>query len=371
MTRATARGGVAGVGRAFTLVELLVVVALFVVLLAIGVPAFRGMLESSDETMAENAMRGGVAAARDAAARGGQGQDAAAVFFYDSVSHKISIVPCVFVGTLLDQSGLLIPGGSNEVLRDVFVPMSGYEPSQLPRGWIARGYAGPNSIDNEWYGTGAYAGSNVRQQGNWLFPETDFYDWDVANSGANRQTFMIRFEGGTGALKPADGQAVLIVSPAPSDDFRNTGVFADTRFRLDTSANQLRTVRQILDAPFTGAAALTIQQRRQLLGDIASDTVLAKPVRLVSLCNDARGLAPYMNVRLDRATASIYQNATTPQFVSGVDLDTMNEYINGAEPNTPPNAPLLETRARIFSVHRYLGTLLEITGTIDGQGVGQ
>jgi prepilin-type N-terminal cleavage/methylation domain-containing protein len=354
--------------RAFSLVELLIVVVLFVVLLAIGVPAFRALLESSDETMAENALRGGILAARDAAARGGQGQDAAAVFFYDSTSQRTVVVPCVLVGTFLDGPVPAVPGGAGDVVRDVFAPMRGFEPTQLPRRWMARGYAPPNTIDNEWYDT-TYP-PQTRSSGQWLLPETDFYNWDAANAGANRQTFMIRFEGGTGALKPAESSASLVIAPARGVAFRNTGAFADPRFRLDTTADQLRTVRHIIGGPYANSpgsgAPINLAWRRRLIGDTASDSVLAKPVRLVSLSNDERGLGPALGVRLDRATGSIYRDANAPMLVANVNVNDVTQYINGADASGQ-----LETRARIFSVHRYLGTLQEVTGTIDGQGVGQ
>jgi prepilin-type N-terminal cleavage/methylation domain-containing protein len=123
---------------AFTLIELLIVISIFVLLLAIAVPAFSSMLYSSEQSMAENALRTGIAAARDAAIRSAQGEDAAAVFFYDYRTGRESILPCVYAGTIKDdcQPRVTCPRGARGVR-----PRPGFEPVQLPRGWSARGYA--------------------------------------------------------------------------------------------------------------------------------------------------------------------------------------------------------------------------------------
>ena len=87
---------------AFTLVELLVVIAIFVLLLAIAVPAFSSMLYSSEQSLADNHLRMGLGAARDAAIRSPQGTDAAAVFFYDPATGRTMILPCIAAGVLKD-----------------------------------------------------------------------------------------------------------------------------------------------------------------------------------------------------------------------------------------------------------------------------
>jgi prepilin-type N-terminal cleavage/methylation domain-containing protein len=365
-----------GVRRAFTLVELLIVISIFLLLLLIAVPAFSSMLYSSEQSLAENAMRGGIAAARDAAAKGRQGEDAAAVFFYDSSTRRTSIVACVRVGTMEDQTSILQPPpGGNSVVREVFVPVSGYEPVQLPRGWAVRGYAIPGTIDSDWYGDSIAYNPSVQQQGHWVFPETDFFDYDVADDGQSRQTFMVRFEGGTGALKPADLEPVLVLSPSPSEAFR-TGLFQT--YRLDNAPDKVRVVRAILSAP---PLALTAVQRRQLLGDESSDTVLAKPVRQLGLCNEGKlasalARAGGSTVRLDRDTGSLYQNTTDPEFVTDFasianPLQTLTALMELRVQSNGTPSETIDSSARIFTIHRYLGSLQEITGTQNGEGVSQ
>src|SRR5436305_8362895 len=80
--------------RGFTLIELLVVIAIFVLLLALAVPAVSSLMDSSEESMAQNALRSGLAAARDAAMRSSGYDDGAAVFFYEP-GGRLSIVPCI------------------------------------------------------------------------------------------------------------------------------------------------------------------------------------------------------------------------------------------------------------------------------------
>jgi prepilin-type N-terminal cleavage/methylation domain-containing protein len=355
-------------GAAFTLIELMVVIGIFLILLLIAVPAFRSLLYSSEQSLADTAMRSGLNAARDLAARGRQGEDAAAVITYDAVTHKTSIIPCVRVGTLIDRNA-----ASQDVEREVFAPVAGLEPVQLPRGWTIRGYAIPGSIDDDWYERTYPSGE--RDQGHWVFPETDFYDWEVANAGRERQTFIVRFEGGTGAVKSGDMQTVLVLNPAPTDVFRGAAPFID--HRADRTTDYTRFVRRIIGAPFVGATSLSADNRRALLGDVSTDTILAKPVRQLALCNEAKlagGLSVAMAtpVRLDPVTGCLYRDFTQPQFVTPLNLDAVSAVIEVRFP-VPASNPveMIQTDTRIFTIQRYLGTLQEITGTKDGQGVSQ
>src|SRR5262245_7835639 len=218
----------------FTLVELLMVIAIFVLLLAIAVPAFSSMLYSSEQSLADNHLRMGIAAARDVAVRSAQGEDSAAVFFYDPVTNRATILACVKAGTIRDDdtSDPTLPAPWL-VDREVFVPAPGFEPVQLPRGWTVRGYAAPLTIDDAWYGDPAgqqrvaaslYNSLTARRRGNWLFPETGFYDEDDLQNddGADRATFMVRFEGGTGLLKTWDMSAVVVLAVNPSTACRQS-----------------------------------------------------------------------------------------------------------------------------------------------------
>lgn len=364
--------------RAFTLVELLIVIAIFLILLAIAVPAFSSMLYSSAQSLAENSLRIALSTARDAAARAPKGQDVVAFFAYEPATKQTQIITCVRVGVILDPNpASRLPA----VEREVFAPAPAIRPVQLPSGWSARGYAPAGTIDLQWYEK-TYPSGTARNRGNWVFPETGFFNENVGNDGEDRQSFVIRFEGGTGVVKAADRTPILVLHPSVGTTFRSsspwnlypnatTGKFP---FRVDLEGDPVRFVRRVLTAPGVGPGSLTIAQRQDLLGDKSSDTVLCKPVSVVALYNERR-LAQGIRVSLDRTTESLYQNADEPRFVqtsSGPwqDLNTIqvNEWVEG---HLRRNNQPVESDCRIFSVQRHLGWLEEITGTIGGQGVGQ
>jgi len=366
--------------RAFTLVELLVVIAIFTLLLAIGVPAFSSMLYSSEQSLAENALRVALSAARDAASRSPRGQDAAAVFFYDPTVGRMNIQAYISAGVLKDQD----PGTDVVVAREVFVPVSGYEPTQLPRGWMVRGYAPGGTIDDQWYEK-TYTGSGARSRGNWVFPETAFYNDEVGNDGLDRQTFMVRFEGGTGIVKTSSGEAVLVYAPSVTTQFRrSSSPWSIPSMRADLEADPQRLVRRVLTRPAAGAGSLTLVQRQLLLGNISGDTILTKPIGQLAVYNENR-LAGYLGVRLDRTTNCMYQDTMAmspgsrePTLVAGpgggVFNDAvkvrLNDWIQAFDSTANPTDPPLDSDCRIFTVQRYLGWLQEITGTRGGQGVG-
>jgi prepilin-type N-terminal cleavage/methylation domain-containing protein len=339
--------------RGFTMVELLVVVAIFVLLISLAVPAFSSMLYSSERSMAENALRIGIASARDAATRSARGEDGAAVFFYEP-GVGYTIVPYVLAGTMQDHDA-----SSNDVRRELFVPAAGYEPVQLPRSWMVRGLAVANSMDDQWYADSGTAWNNnaVRQRANWVFPETGFYDTSRGDEGRKRQTFMVRFEGGTGVLKPLQSDPVLVLAPAPSLAFRNTGNFAN--YRVDRDDQPRRFVRRVL-AVTTGAGP---NLKRELLGDLSTDTVLAKPVPLLALYNE-RGMASVVGASIGRETGCIYTNMTAPEFVppstnAVTFTDRMNQWLEARMANA-------DSDASIYGIHRYLGHLEDVSGTFAG-----
>jgi prepilin-type N-terminal cleavage/methylation domain-containing protein len=393
--------------RAFTLIELLIVIAIFVLLLAIAVPAFSSMLYSSEQSLADNHLRIGIAAARDAAVRSPQGTDSAAVFFYDPAVGRTTIVPCVSAGTIKDHdANSVLPPNLAVVDREVFVPVAGFEPVQLPGGWDVRGYAAPGMIDDQWYEK-TYPGNGTtgaaRQRGNWVFPETGFYDEDAQNNddGRDRQTFMVRFEGATGVVKSWDRTPVLILAPNPSMVARGTApwsLFQDSTgrypFRVDQEEDLARFVRRVVSWPSVGGQSLTVINRQKLLGDISGDTVLAKPVGQLALCSEKR-LATAIGARLDSVTNCLYQDVSAlpqanrePTFVkiNGAawtdDPYTIrvNSWIedhlyptgsNDPGPGGQPNETRTPSDCRIYTLHRYLGTLQEVTGSTWGQGVSQ
>ncbi len=337
-----------GVPPAFTLIELLVVISIFVLVLAIGVPAFSSLLYSSDQSLSENALRQGLAGARDAAARSPAGQDAAAVFFYDQ--HRLSIVVCGWAGVIDDENV-----NGDIVRREIFAPIPGMAPVQLPRLWMVRGYCPPGRLDGaEWYEDTHTP--TLGRPTHWVFPETSFFDLDDGDDGQDRQTFMVRFEGGTGKLRTTDPAAVLVLAPSPSTAFRNTGSWSLPDLQVNRVADPARFVRRLLNSN------RPMNEKRDMLGDRASDTVLARPLGQLAIYNERR-LAGALGARLNDASGCLYAAGPDPAYVAitgtppaGVP-DKIDEWIedrvlNGAKSD-----------ARIFSIHPHLGWLQELTGS--------
>jgi prepilin-type N-terminal cleavage/methylation domain-containing protein len=365
-TRVTTSLGASG--RGFTLAELLVVISIIVLLLVVGVPAFSSILYNNERTAAENALRAGLATARDAAIRADSG-DAAAVFIF-TPGRGISIVPAVQVGTIDDEevSGTS-PGTRPSVQRDVFVPLPLGEPIQLPRFWSIRGLTPPGTIDNGgddrngWYETlsGNAAASN------WVFPETPFYDRSSGNSGATRQTFIVRFDNATGQLNTSNRSTALIVDVVPSVQFRNAAPFST--FRFDQAIEPIAAIRRAV-AP---RSDLTIAQRRTLLGDLSTDTILARPVTELALYDERRMIVGIGGGALNRVSNSVYSYPADPVATAPTpDLDTslvpgvgaavdmqrrINEWIEGRRLQ---GGDPVASDARLFTVQRYLGQAQEV-----------
>jgi prepilin-type N-terminal cleavage/methylation domain-containing protein len=356
---------------AFTLVELLVVIGIFVILLLVAVPAFTSMMYSSEQSMAENALRIGLAAARDAAVRSGPGRDAAAVFIFES--RRLTIMPCVRSGTVDDQA----PGQplGVTVKREVFTTVPNFESVKLPKGWVVRGYASPGMIEplpnGQWYEQ-TYSGS--AQQGNWVFPETDFYcqvpppaGQPTGTLGDLRQTFMVRFEGGTGIVK-SDPTPVLVLFPSESTSFRATVPWRD--YRADEDPDGGHFLARVLAAPLTNPGGLNLQDRQQLVGEVATDMIFTKAVTQLALSSE-KALAAALGVRVDGAggTGCLYQNAAQPTLLTGVTPDAINAWVEDRYQNAQGRA--VASDCRLYTVQRYLGTLQEVTGTKGAQGVSQ
>ena len=332
------------VRRAFTLIEMLVVVTLLIVVLGVAVPAFRGMIDASERSLSENALRVGVRVARDLALRG-EG-DAAIVFFRD-LDGRMRMVPALQVGTLAD-SGLnpfatfpFNPETDPVVERDVFAPVGASAQIQMPKGWTVAGYADPNTIDirisslftEGWYNSEAYGdagqarGETARLDGNWLLPETAYYETFMLAPGAPppsgftstvsgadisrtpRQTFMVRFQSGTGQLVRGAAPA-LVIDPRPTAIGR--GLFTpDVRWMRanrieDARAWAQRVLRQD-DVNSDGVADFIDETFRVItIGNYSNDTVLAGPVSRLALFR-AEDLAQGLGAKgLNRATNSLY-----------------------------------------------------------------
>jgi len=350
----------------FTIAEILVVFVIIVILASVGIPAVRSVLRSTDRAGAANQLSIAIGAARDAALRSEPGRDAAAVFFFDP-DGTYRIVPCIQVGTMQDAdlpppnlptSYAPDPGG---VFRDVFVPVPLFEPVTLSGTWSVRGYV-PAGITDRVYYESTFGLTTFVLDPHWLFPETGFFfdrttpSTDNGARGRHRQTFMIRFAGGTGEPIPVGKNEALVVDPSPVSGFRGSGIYRD--YNLAQAADLAGAVRRILNDP-----SLTRAQRQQLLGDEASDTVLARPVAQIVLY-DRREMAAFLGVTLNRQTNALYlpvQGATGtaagPRLSINVQqVRNANAWLEGrAEAGSA-----YETGARLFTLDRTRGSLAEV-----------
>lgn len=295
--------------RAFTLSELIVVMAVIVLLLGVAVPSITAMLKSNARAQAAEALRAGLVNGRIAALRSAAGSDGAVVFLA-SATGRVSMVACERVGAFRDfttqQNGL-----GPAVERDVFVPVPGIEPVELPQGWSVRalaapGTAGPGNTDVNlgWY-EGAHHDDTSR---NWVFPETSLNDPADEQSGVFRQSFIVRFDGGTGALSPDQAEALVFI-PSTSGQLRQNDPF--DFYKLEQAEDAAAAIRRLLAddrllqvSGFGGANSYQ-SDITSILGDESPDTVLARPVRLLVLYEE-RELANALRQRLDPITNTIY-----------------------------------------------------------------
>jgi hypothetical protein len=280
----------------------------------------------------------------------------------------------VKVGTLSDECG-----ANNVIERDIFVPTGLNEPVQLPKGWMVRGFAPPFATSSgsndslvdpstEWYESVTDRPMNSTE-GNWLFPETHFYNVDDEADGANRQTFMVRFEAGSGIMRMGAANTSLIFMPGPNAGWRSSGIYS--QFRSDQSDDAIRFVTRLLNAPGAGAGSLSETERRDLLGWESSDIVLARPVTQLALYDEGK-LAAGIGARVDRVTGCLYvpfSTATgTPAYVTRAnpgnftrdinrwimgDTDLDGQHRVAGDTGESEDAP----EARIFTIDRYTGGL--------------
>lgn len=357
----------------YTLIELLVIVVIAALLVSIAIPAFSALLASSRESLAQNSLQQAIFSARDAASSNIGGGDTAAVFFFDP-ARGITVGIYEQVGKAFSDAS----ANGDDVLRDVFVPIPSMEPVQLPPDYSVRGFVlGTQLRDDDWYeelteyspvggslqpgGTG----SSQRGPGAWVFPETDFYDKTSQTDGADRQTFMVRFTAGTGTLS-RDSTSALVLSPRPSNLNRNT----PTGIVPIGQAEDLKAwaVRALI------SSSLDVDQRRALLGNRSSDTVLARPVTDIALYRERR-LAQMLQLRgLNRATNSIYLNSNNPEVDTSlfrdstlasnrVDLETrITQWIEGrlALDNPRQAGTALEADSAVYTIGTYFGDLVEV-----------
>lgn len=314
--------------RAFSLTELMVVIAVIGVLAYIGLAAFPSMLRASDRTLAENQLRIGLSAARDAAIRG-DGTDAAAVFTYDPVTRRTSIIPCVMVGTFRDRDP--DPTNSNfptqYLDRELFVPLSNVESPQLPSGWLIAGLASESALDNGpgnptgWYVQSADRPLDVAK-GAWVLPETDYYysESDVLASGNatryDRCTFMVRFAARTGVAISSESSPAAVLLPRPSTFSRPT-VPTERSTRPDLADNLTQWGKRLLRRAYAQApdgvettGAIGVRRISDVLGSKRLDSVLASSVLSIAVM-DTNELAKGLGIRANsRETGSIYSIST-------------------------------------------------------------
>lgn len=364
---------------AFTITELLVVIVIITLVLAIAVPSFTAIIYSQESTLSQTRLATALRTARDAALQSTGGADTAAVFFFDP-GGRLRIVTCIKAGELLDKAGSAggTGGAPGLVQREIFVPLSTLEPVELPRNWMVRGYIPAFTLNTagSWYEANS---AGIRYGGTageaaWVFPETGFYNdsFPAPDEGKKRQTFMVRFQAGSGVMSPTTASEVLVLSPRKSSQNRPQGV-NDLWKRADRATDYQRFVRRILNEPAIGFPRAD-NERQELLGDESADTVLARPVWMLGVY-DERKLAAALGASLDRATGCLYQDplqVREPRFVeaagrSSPDIGrSIAQWMNGktrlvpGQAPTPPQVPPSREdgdvpEARIYTIDRFTG----------------
>lgn len=379
--------------RAFTVIELLVVITIIVIVVLIALPRFARMLEDQQEQLAVNLLRIAMKTGRDAAMTSSGSQDTAIVFFYrpgntrGQLGGRLIMAPYIKIGTFQDDPSRLGSGPSQTsefvlgTRRDVFVPYAG-ESIVLPRNWMARGYAPPGSMPDpqsteptdpgsNWYDAGDGGNRYTWTEGNWVFPETDFYDLRDDRAGNNRQTFMVRFKAVTGEVVVNPNEPVIIVDVRPYYE----GLDADSTRRLYDAYDRNAFLANLLDEAGPARQLILGRNQNNAGATLSSHVVLARPVRQVAL-NDETRLAASLMVEINRDSGCLYRPrpairptdnpadfSAAPAFINTVTSIRINQWIEGdTNLNDRVEGPdgNDEPRARIFSLDRYSGTPLQV-----------
>lgn len=178
---------------AFTLMEMLVAVAIIVILTIVTVPSFSAIKSNLDASAARNAMSATLSQARTLAVQSEAG-DVVVAFLYDRERR----VSQVIVGQIVDELNGVTPGNH----WDVAVPLPNGQARDLPKNWEVRGLG--YAITTNWYdGHDDHLGTGTLE-GVWLSPESDA---KFAEDSEPRQSFMIRFAQGTGSVVTANPMA--------------------------------------------------------------------------------------------------------------------------------------------------------------------
>jgi prepilin-type N-terminal cleavage/methylation domain-containing protein len=334
-----------GKQRAFTIVELLVVILIGLIILTIAVPAFTAMIYSSNRSLAVNALQASSQMARDVALT--TGRDGAVVFVFDPQVGKMQIIPAVKVGTIRETT--TAPNGPGNAMgfgdlpyfdRDVFVPAAIGETLEMPRYWMVRGYAPPRSLVEQdsagnfaatWFNSLVYGGTNpdsiTKISDHWVFPETGFFpvDAQVAGGGLNggldavngslptaRQSFIIRFNARTGVVSREMNSALFInLRNSRERPYGDRPTQYEQTLRIDMAEDLEVWAERIINAADltndgVAYAAPDIALRSQLIGSASNDTILVKPVTRLALY-DERKLGVAIGARgLNRDTQTLY-----------------------------------------------------------------
>ena len=307
---------------AFTLIELFVVIAIALIILAVSLPAFSAMAENANRSLARNMLEQGVTLGRDVSIQSVRGGDGAAVFLFDPDSGTIRIVAAEWVGTIQDT----LDGDPRRLVeRDIFAPVASGEMLELPRYWSVRGYAparftinvGAFGIGFDWYDSDLYTDPDAWNEGHWVYPEDGFYDLSddlsspVRRGRTPRQSFMVRFDAQTGNVRRG-GREALFIDPRPSSENRanrlaRSGVTASTRsdsgagLRVDWADDVASWARRVIMTGDLDQDGMPFQinderLRRVLLGNESLDTVLVSNVSRLALY-DERDLAQALGAR--------------------------------------------------------------------------
>ncbi len=351
-------------GRGFTLTELIAVITIIVILLAVSIPAFRSTIASSDSSNVETQLRLAVLSGHNAALHSARGADTAVVFTYEP-GGKTNILICEYVGTIRDRSE--IPATT----RDIFVPLPEFEPVQLSAGWVVSGFVPAGTLSGGgttgWYEDLGGRSFDINQR-NWVFPETEFFDALETDDGRNRQTFMIRFNGGIGSVAAGDSREALVVLPRATTIGRSEGIFRDVR--VDTAADLATTVRRTLnnDRYVAQSRGGSSDPFTVLFGDESGDTVLTRTVEQIALYKTT-DLANGLGIKLNRDTGVFYADAIEPEIdLRGNSVEFHNRlrwWIEGnttaARSNSDDNWIINDEDdtpiARLYTVQRYTGVL--------------
>jgi len=214
--------------RAFTLIELTIVLGIILALVAVTLPAFRSLKESNRESGGVNAVGAALNEARALAVK--NGHDVAIMFTFD-IEKQIAAMQLVEIDSTTHDAG----NGLGRAT--IFKPIDGHAPIQLPQGAAVFGFgygasrngtgtADPDNREN-WYadlpfGDNSYYGNNSTQDP-WLFPRTDVRLFSKTFDQADThpeflESFVIRFDS-TGTVVSGTEELGLGTSSSAHDGF--------------------------------------------------------------------------------------------------------------------------------------------------------